>query len=795
MITFSRFAVPFLSLALATFAGPPLLNNSVDFSADFVSAENTYFTPDRVVSFDPQTGRGALQWKRKRAYPTMLFNHHDWSLAPVGPREFPADTYPADPELPFSIEFVSASTVRLRLHTSKVLPPPRTSLMLLREPQDDGSWRREKVDGGYRYTSAAGSVVLREKPWRIELRDAGGRLLTETVINSDPVPFSFIRRASDFSRSVAANFALSPGEKVFGGGESFTGFDKRGQKLLLRTTDALSAERPAMYKPVPFVLSSRGYGIFVHTSSPVAMDIGATHTARNSIMVAEDNLDLFLFLGTPKEIIGAYTGLTGRAAMPPLWSFGLWMSRITYKSEAETREVAAKIRSHRIPCDVIHLDTGWFETDWQCDYTFSRTRFSDPRRMIEDLRRDGFRISLWQLPYFIPKNRLFPEIIDQGLAVKDAAGGMPTDDAVLDFSNPRTVAWYQDKLAGLLRLGVAAIKTDFGEAAPDHGLYASGRTGLFEHNLYPLRYQQAAADITREITGDSIIWARAGWAGAQRNPVHWGGDAGKTFGAMAATLRAGLSIGLSGFSFWSHDIGGFAGRNNLDVYRAWVPFGMLSSHSRVHGEPPKEPWEFGEAFVNEFRLSAELRYRLMPYIYAQARECTETGLPMMRALFVEFPRDRGAWHVDDAYILGSSLLVAPLFEPGATRRDVYLPSVAEPGAARTRWIDYQTGRVYEPGWQTIEAGPIPCVLLVRDGTLLPRIALAPSTQQLNWGDLELAVYASGEMRSASGLICLPSDGRLHTVAARRAGNSFSLVSDPLAGSVRWNILPAPPERP
>ena len=479
-------------------------------------------------------------------------------------------------------------------------------------------------------------------------------------------------------------------------------------------------------------------------------------------------------------MISAYTAVTGRASMPPLWSFGLWMSRITYKSEAEVREVAAKAREYRIPCDVIHLDTGWFETDWECDYEFAKSRFDDPKKMIADLASNGFRTCLWQLPYFVPRNRLFPEIIEKNLAVTDAKGNVMAEDAILDFSNPDTVVWYQEKLAGLLRLGVAAIKTDFGEAAPHTGLYASGSTGLYEHNLYPIRYQTTAADITRKITGDSIIWARAGWAGAQRNPVHWGGDAGKSFSAMAGSLRAGLSIGVSGFSFWSHDIGGFAGHNDIETYRYWTPFGMLTSHSRVHGEPPKEPWEFPPDFLDEFRLSAELRYRLMPYIYAQAKDCSERGLPMLRALFVEYPDDPGAWLVEDEYLFGSDLLVAPLFEAKATERQVYLPG--------GKWTDYQTGKVYPAGWHRIKVGPIPAVILVRDGVVIPHIALAQSTKDLDWSKIELAVFAP-EATTATGLVCLPDNQKLYAIMLEKAGATFALKNDPLAGKVTWRVEP------
>jgi alpha-D-xyloside xylohydrolase len=459
--------------------------------------------------------------------------------------------------------------------------------------------------------------------------------------------------------------------------------------------------------------------------------------------------------------------------MPPLWSFGFWMSRITYLSEKDGRDVAAKLRENRIPADVIHYDTGWFTTDWRVDYKFAPDRFNDPAKLMADLKKDGFHVSLWQLPYFTPKNVFFNDLVKNNLVVKDAKGNLPYEDAVLDFSNPATVTWYQDKIANLLKLGVGAIKVDFGEAAPNNGLYYSGRTGFYEHNLYPLRYNKTVADITKQITGDNIIWARSAWAGSQRYPLHWGGDAANTNTAMAAELRGGLSFGLSGFAFWSHDIGGFVRKSPENLYARWAAFGMLSSHSRSHGAPPKEPWAYSADFLNTFRTTDEMRYKLMPYIYAQAKDCTERGLPMVRALFVEYPDDPGAWLVDDEYLFGTDMLVAPFFEE-VKERDVYLPG--------GKWIDYQSGKVYSHGWNRIGAGAVQAVILVREGAVIPHIKLAQSTMQMDWSALELTSYAL-KGGKATGLICLPDDNILHQVDIAGA----KLAKDPYAGKVKWQV--------
>ena len=763
---------------------PPLLSDLVDVSRDFRDYSHEYYVADALEGFDPGAAAGQVNWKRHALYPRLAFNNMLAGLRPFAGIVFPENEYATNPSLPFSLQFVSPRTVRVRMATGGPARKDGESLMLVQPPPRDGSWRAEKVEGGHRYTSAHGSVTVREKPWHLEFRDASGKLLTQTQHPSDysntlvpALPFSFVRRSSDFSRSVGAVFSLSPGEKLYGTGESFTRLDKRGQRVVLWTNDANGVENERMYKPIPFFMSSRGYAMFVHTSAPATFDMGASYHGSNYLLLGDDELDLFVFLGPPKEVLGEYTALTGRAPMPPLWSFGLWMSRITYFSEEETRGVAAKLRQNRIPSDVIHLDTGWFETDWRCDYEFSKTRFKDPARMIADLKRDGFHISLWQLPYFVPRNRLFPEIVEKGLHVRDWKGNLPYEDAVLDFSNPATVEWYREKIAGLLRLGVGAIKVDFGEAAPITGIYASGRSGFYEHNLYPLRYNRTVAEVTREVNKENIIWARSAWAGSQRYPIHWGGDAAKLDVGMAATLRGGLSLGLSGFTFWSHDIGGFIGDKAEEVYRRWVPFGMLGSHTRTHGTPPKEPWEFGAAFMDAYRRAAEMKYRLLPYIYAQAKDSSERGLPMVRALFVEYPDDPGSWQVEDQYLLGSDILVAPFFEHGSNGRDVYLP----PG----RWVDYQTGRSYAGGWHAIQGAPIPAAILVREGAVVPHAALAQSTKDIDWSRLELVVFGA-EAAKAGGLVSLPSDNVLHRLALVRRGGAFALERDPLAGRVRWD---------
>ena len=755
-----------------------LMNTPKDMSTDFSDLSNTYFLADSIASFDTGKAVGTVKWDRYRLSPRQAFNLNGYWPVRMQMLDFPSTEYDNDPELKIQLRFISPRCVRLTMLTTPVEPrnddatdpmfaPEFLAKAVSGAPADAG-WQPKGSDGTIAYKSDFGSIEIQRYPFRIALRDKNGRILTQSrhIIDNDSsqiklLPFSFIKRGSDNSRSVNPVFTIAPGERIYGCGESFTKLDKVGQKVHLFVTDPQGPESDGEYKPVPFFFSNRGYGVFMHTSAPVTCDFGASYIGADRLFMADEKIDLFIFLGEPKAILDEYTDVTGKSPMLPLWTFGTWMSRITYFSQEEGLDVANKIRSNKIPCDVIHFDTGWFDVDWQCDYEFSKNRFKNPVGMLKQMEKMGFKTCLWQLPYFTPKNRYFNEIIEKGMHVKNAAGGMPYEDAVLDLSNPQTVEWYQQKIGGLIRQGVDVIKCDFGEAAPFNGVYASGKNGLYEHNLYPLRYNKALWEAVKKFTNErdktqttpGVIWARSAWAGSQRYPLHWGGDAATTNTGMLGDLRGGISFGLSGFSFWSHDMGGFVTASPEDIYRRWLPFGFLSSHTRAHGAPPTEPWLISQSFTDAFRESAELKYRLMPYVYAQAKDCSEHGLPMVRALFVEFPDDPGAWLVEDEYLFGSQMLVAPLLESGNSRT-CYLP--------KGKWIDYQSGKVYEGGYQDIQAGKIPAIILVRDGSLIPHVPVAQHTGDIDWSKIEWKEYKA-DAPKCKGLLFKPGDTTVQTV--------------------------------
>ena len=741
-----------------------------DVSGDFSDLANTYFLADSIAGFDLNKGEGLLNWKRYRLAPRQAFNLNGYWPVRMKMLDFPDTQYDNDPNLKIRIQKIDDRTLRVTVFTSPIEPKMDEANDPMFSPDfisgnfgngnarmGKGRWNTSASAQSIIYKNGNGELEIQKYPFRLILRDAKGKILTQTrhIIDNDStqvklLPFNFIKRGSDNSRSINPVFMLSPGERIYGCGESFTSLNKVGQKVNISVVDPQGPETDGMYKPVPFYFSNRGYGIFMHTSAPTTADFGASYIGAQRLFMGDETMDFFIFFGEPKEILDKYTNVTGKSPMLPLWTFGTWMSRISYFSQKEGLEIAHQLRANRIPADVIHFDTGWFGVDWQCDYEFAKDRFKDPVGMLKTLKKDGFHTCLWQLPYFTPKNRYFHELVEGGMAVRNANGTLNYEDAVLDLSNPKTVSWYQDKIAHLIKQGVGVIKCDFGEAAPYDGLYASGKTGFYEHNLYPLRYNKALWEAVKANSADheGIIWARSAWAGSQRFPLHWGGDAATNeIGSvgMMGDLRGGLSFGLSGFSFWSHDMGGFVTQSPDDLYRRWLPFGFLSSHTRAHGAPPTEPWLIGKDFTDAFRANAEMKYQLMPYVYAQAKDCSEKGLPMVRALFVEFPHDAGAWLVEDEYMYGSQLLVAPLLESGSSRT-VYLP--------KGKWIDYQSGKVYEGGYQEISiptaqevkayaetsgsatvSQPLPCIILVKDGSLIPQVPVAQSTDKINWSKL------------------------------------------------------------
>ena len=518
----------------------------------------------------------------------------------------------------------------------------------------------------------------------------------------DALPLAYCETEGKVDRATLS-FECKHDECFAGTGERFTKMDLAGHTFYLKNQDGQGVNNRRAYKNIPFYLSSRLYGVFYHTSRYCKLSL-ADHSTRSVQFLNEaPEVDAYLIGGSsPERILYNYRTLTGFPSLPPLWSFGIWMSRMTYFSADEVQEICDRLRREKYPCDVIHLDTGWFRTDWLCEWKFNPERFPDPVGFLKGLKEDGYRVSLWQLPYVAEgaeqiteakENRYIAPLTKEQERAEGSNFSTLDYAGTIDFTYPKATAWYKGLLKELLDMGVVCIKTDFGENIHmDADYYAMSPEEL--NNLYALLYQKAAYEITKEVTGDGIVWARSAWAGCQRYPLHWGGDSASTWDGMAGSVKGGLHFGLSGFGFWSHDVPGFHSLPNfmnspLDekVYMRWTQFGVFTSHMRYHGSFKREPWHY-PAIAPLVKRWWKLRYRLMPYIVEEARRSTETGYPMVRALLMHHADDRQVWHIDDEYYFGSEFLVAPVMN-SEDKRDVYLPE--------GRWVDFFTGERFEGG--------------------------------------------------------------------------------------------------
>lgn len=495
------------------------------------------------------------------------------------------------------------------------------------------------------------------------------------------------------------SFATTPDECFMGTGERFAKLDLSGKTLQLRNQDGQGVNNRRTYKNIPFYISTNMYGLFLHTTSFAKFSLADHSTRSAQVMVEEPVLDSFIIGGdTPEEILFGYRQITGFPSVPPLWSYGVWMSRMTYFSADEVNEICDRMRKENYPCDVIHLDTGWFETDWLCEWKFNKERFPDPEKFVQDLKKNGYRVSLWQLPYIAYNAAQYEEASTNNYISKSekkiqGASNFSVQDyaGTIDFTYDKATEWYKGLLKRLLDMGVVCIKTDFGEDIHLDAEYHSMIPSKL-HNLYSLLYQKAAYEITKDVTGDGIVWARSAWAGCQRYPLHWGGDAACSWDGMAGSLKGGLHFGLSGFGFWSHDVPGFHSvpdfMNSIipdDIYVRWTQFGVFTSHIRYHGSHKREPWHYPEIshIVKDWW---HLRYKLIPYIVEQGKKATETGYPVLRALWMHHFDDKTCRHIDDQYYFGDDMLVAPVMNSENTR-DIYLPE--------GKWIGFFDGKIYE----------------------------------------------------------------------------------------------------
>lgn len=578
------------------------------------------------------------------------------------------------------------------------------------------------------------SIKVTKEPFAITLQDAHGKPTFESDTNDSigdiPITPSLGFRRSATEEGAFLSFHLRNGEHTFGLSEKFGKVEKTGSRATIWGADTLGTNTLDLaYKAIPLLFSDRGWGLMLHSSAKNYWEIGSFSTISGSALTLEPQLDAFLFTGRDlKELLFRYTGLTGRPSMPPTWAMGVWMSRATYMSRAQLNEVVDQARARKFPMDVIHID-GWLQNAYYqrlgvdaCDFEWNEGRFPDREAMFKELAAKGVSVSLWTNPYIPEGTPIYDEAAQKGYLVHNATGGVARLEfgehaGAIDVTNPEAKEWWKEHLRALLRAGASVLKADYGDRIPADAVFFNGQTGATMHNLFVMLYTQAVFEAVREVKGTGMVWRRPGYIGSQRYPGTWAGDTQPTWEGMKSALRGGLSAGISGEAFWGNDIGGFNGkRTEPELYTRWAQFGLFAPLSRFHGTTPREPWSYDaqtEAIVTKY---ARLRYRLMPYLLQSAKESTETGVPIMRHMALQFPDEPNVATLDDQYALGDDLLVAPILNAGARSRMVYFP--------RGKWRAFESpSKIYTgPGFFDVPAPLDTLPVFVRDGARVPMLS-------------------------------------------------------------------------
>ena len=586
--------------------------------------------------------------------------------------------------------------------------------------------------------------------------------------------------------------AIDIDEYIYGFGERFTPFVKNGQVVEMWNEDGGTASEIS-YKNIPFYITNKGYGVLVDNESDVSYEIASEKVERIQFSAEGERLDYYVINGgTPKGTIQKYTELTGKPALPPAWSFGLWLttSFTTNYDEETTGSFIQGMEDRDIPLHVFHFDCYWMEAFEWCNFTWDPKTFPDPKGMLKRYHDRGLKICVWINPYIAQKSPLFKEGMEKGYLIRKTNGDVWQTDmwqagmGLVDFTNPDAAAWYQEKLKMLLDMGVDCFKTDFGERIPVKDIaYFDGSDAVKMHNYYTYLYNRAVFELLEQERGEgeAVLFARSATVGGQKFPAHWGGDCSASYPSMAETLRSGLSLACAGFGFWSHDISGFENTAPADIYKRWCQFGLLSSHSRLHGSTSyRVPWLFDDVACDILRKFVRLKCSLMPYLYRQAVLSHEEGTPMMRPMFVEFPGDRACETLDRQYMLGDSLLVAPVFKESG-EVEYYVPE--------GEWFNILTGKIVKGGsWHKETYDYFNMPLLVRPNTILAvgNNMERPDYDYAEGVTLYLSCFEDGE--KAEACVTDLTGGTALAVKAVREGNTLKVYTEGRDENVKIQVL-------
>ena len=655
----------------------------------------------------------------------------------------------------------------------------------------------EETEDEIRYQSGRTTAVIDKRPncWGIRFLD-GERELTSTGYRN----MAHMTNRDTGKTYMVEQLAIDVDECIYGLGERYTPFVKNGQVVEMWNEDGGTASE-ITYKNIPFYITNKGYGVLLDNEGDAAYEIASEKVERLQFSVEGERLDYYVINGsTPKGTISKYTELTGKPALPPAWSFGLWLttSFTTNYDEGTTSGFIQGMADRDIPLHVFHFDCYWMEAYEWCNFTWDPKTFPDPAGMLKRYHDRGLKICVWINPYIGQKSPLFQEGMEHGYLIRKTNGDVWQTDmwqagmGLVDFTNPDAAAWYQGKLKTLLDMGVDCFKTDFGERVPVKDIaYYDGSDPVKMHNYYTYLYNQAVFQLLERErgTGEAVLFARSATVGGQQFPAHWGGDCSATYPSMAETIRSGLSLACAGFGFWSHDISGFENTAPADIYKRWCQFGLLSSHSRLHGSSSyRVPWLFDDEACDVLRKFVKLKCALMPYLYRQAVKAHEEGIPMMRPMFVEFPEDRACEPLDKQYMLGDSLLVAPVFKESG-EVEYYLPEGV--------WVNLLTGTTVKGGrWQKETHDYFSLPLMVRPGSIVavgqessrPDYDFADEVRFLLWLPEDGMTAETGVTDLNGNVVMTVSAGRADGKITLRAERTSAGVSADVSTNFTFEVL-------